>query len=63
MQTLDISINFSLFSGSTMANLSIITLEISLKLFKSLGNTLLNPKNIFYHVHNLVNLSENDWAH
>ena len=46
-----------------MANLSIITLEISLKLFKSLGNTLLNPKNIFYHVHNLVNLSENDWAH
>ena len=46
-----------------MANLSIVTLEIILKLFKSLRNTLLNPKNIFYHVHTFVNLFDNDCAH
>ena len=46
-----------------MVNLSIVTLEVILKLFKSLWNTLLNPKNILYYVHTLVNLFDNDWAH
>ena len=39
-------------------------LESILKLFQSFSNTLLYPKNTFYHVHTfLFGLLNNDWAH
>ena len=62
MQTLDISINVFSFLMEHGKFISYYT-EVILKLLKSLWHTLLNPKNISYHVHTLVNLFDNDWAH
>ena len=39
------------------------TLESILKLLKKICNTLLNLKNIYYLVHTLVKVLDNDWAH
>ena len=59
IQTLYINNAFSIL----IEQYFIDTLENILKLFQGFLNTLLNPKNIFYHVHTLLWFLGNNWAH